>query len=948
MKYKIKIFLCTVFAGSCLATSAQTLAVNEADSLVQVAYRQVAVRDLLGSVSVVDMPELIDRNYITNSLSDMEGLVGGWNGNSLWGMDGDNARYLVLVDGIPRDADNVQPTEIAQISFMKSAAAVALYGSRAAKGVIYITTKRGQSEGINVNLRANTGFHVAKSFPEFMRSAEYMTYYNEALLNDGMDPRYTDAEIYNYAAGVNPYRYPDVDFYAKEYLRKAYNRTDVTAEIEGGSGSTKFYSNIGYYNQRDQFKFGEAKSGGISRLNFRGNVDMRISERITAFANANATFYDANSGRSNTRISQNPDVYEDWWSASATYRPNRVVPLIPLDLIDPNALAAWDLANNANVFDGKYLLGGTQQDMTNIVADYYAAGRNKYTSRQFQFDTGVNIDLAGLTQGLTFKANYALDYNNTYQTSYQNDYMIYTPTWSSYGGKEMIVALGTENKNSRDGEQKLGNSTRRQTMLLSAQLDYKRTFGDQHNVSGLLVASGWQQTIQQQYHKPSNANLSLNLGYNYGQRYYVDISTALVNSAKLVKGNRMAVSPSVTLGWRLSEENFMKNSSVVDDLMLSVSGSILNQDIDINGYYLHAANWDYTAYGWEWFNVVSLRYLRSMMGSNPDLSMLQRKEISANLRASFFDRMITADVSFFTNSMNGYIIQPLFFPNHLNTGYPEASFVPNMNWNNNSRIGMDFAVNFNKKFGEVDLSLGVTGTWYDTKWTKRDEAYENDYQNRQGRPLDGLWGLKSVGLFQTQAEIDAAPTQSFGGTVRPGDIRYVDQNGDNIIDGRDEIMLGKSGWYGSPLTMGINLTAKWRNFTLFALGIQDYGSVGMKNGEYYWVYGERKYSAVVRDRWTPATAATATYPRLTTEGGQNNFRNSDYWLYKFNSFNLARVQITYDLPDHILGGAFIKGLSVYVSGSNLLTISKERKHLEMNVKSAPQTRFYNLGVRMLF
>ncbi len=392
----------------------------------------------------------------------------------------------------------------------------------------------------------------------------------------------------------------------------------------------------------------------------------------------------------------------------------------------------------------------------------------------------------------------------------------------------------------------------------------------------------------------------------------------------------------------------MKNSSVVDDLMLSVSGSILNQDIDINGYYLHAANWDYTAYGWEWFNVVSLRYLRSMMGSNPDLSMLQRKEISANLRASFFDRMITADVSFFTNSMNGYIIQPLFFPNHLNTGYPEASFVPNMNWNNNSRIGMDFAVNFNKKFGEVDLSLGVTGTWYDTKWTKRDEAYENDYKNRQGRPLDGLWGLKSVGLFQTQAEIDAAPTQSFGGTVRPGDIRYVDQNGDNIIDGRDEIMLGKSGWYGSPLTMGINLTAKWRNFTLFALGIQDYGSVGMKNGEYYWVYGERKYSAVVRDRWTPATAATATYPRLTTEGGQNNFRNSDYWLYKFNSFNLARVQITYDLPDHILGGAFIKGLSVYVSGSNLLTISKERKHLEMNVKSAPQTRFYNLGVRMLF
>lgn len=948
MKYTIRILLCAVLAGSCLATSAQTLAVNEADSLVQVAYRQVATRDLLGSVSVVDMPELLDRNYITYSLDNMQGLVGGWNGNSLWGMDADQAGYLVLVDGIPRNADNVQPTEIEQISFLKSAAAVVLYGSRASKGVIYITTKRGKREGLHVDVRANTGFHVAKSYPEFMRSAEYMSYYNEARLNDGLDIRYTDSEIYNYAAGVNPYRYPDVDFYSSEYLRKAYNRTDVTAEIEGGSGATRFYSNVGYYNQDDNFRFGEAKSGGISRLNFRGNVDMRISNAITAYANANATFYDARSGRSNTEIAQDPTVYEDWWSASSTYRPNRVVPLIPIDMIDPNALAAWDLVNNANLYNGNFLLGGTQQDMANIIADYYAAGRNKYTMRQFQFDTGVNIDLGSLTQGLTFKANYALDYANAYKTSYENKYMVYTPTWSNYNGREMIVALGTENVNERDGEQKLNNSARKQTMLLSAQLDYNRTFGGSHNVSGLLVASGWQQTYDDEYHKPSNANLSLNLGYNYAQRYYVDLSAALVHSAKLVKGKREAVSPSVTLGWRLSEESFLKNSSVVDDLVLSVSGSILNQDIDIDGYYMHASNWDYTAYGWEWFNVASLRYLRSMMGDNPNLSMLQRKEISANLRASFFDRLITADVSFFTNSTNGYVIQPIFFPNHLSTGYPEASFVPNMNWNNNSRIGFDFAVNVNKRFGEVDLSLGVTGTWYDTKWTKRDEAHQDSYQNRQGRPLDALWGLESAGLFKNQAEIDDAPTQAFGGTLRPGDIRYVDQNGDDIIDTRDEIMLGKGGNYGSPFTMGVNLTARWKNFTLFALGTGGFGGVGIKNGAYYWVYGERKYSAAVRGRWTPDTAATATYPRLTTEGGQNNFRNSDYWLYKNNRFNLASVQITYDLPDHVLHGAFIKDLSVYVSGSNLLMISKERKHLEMNVGSAPQTRFYNIGVKMMF
>ena len=184
--------------------------------------------------------------------------------------------------------------------------------------------------------------------------------------------------------------------------------------------------------------------------------------------------------------------------------------------------------------------------------------------------------------------------------------------------------------------------------------------------------------------------------------------------------------------------------------------------------------------------------------------------------------------------------------------------------------------------------------------------------------------------------------------MTPGDIKYKDQNGDGIIDEKDEVYLGRGGWYGLPFTMGVNLTAKWNNFTFFALGTGGLGANAMKNNTYYWVYGDRKYSEVVRDRWTEQTKETATYPRLTTQNGANNFRSSDFWMYKNDRFNLAKVQLTYDFPKSTLQNFFIHEISAYISGSNLLTVSNVSKILEMNVGSAPQTRFYNIGLKATF
>lgn len=425
------------------------------DEMVQIAYRKVNKNDLLGGVSSVNVEELMKKNYFTYSLSDMQSMVSGWNGNSLWGMDS----YLVLVDGVPRDANNVMPSEIKDITFLKGASAVVLYGSRAAKGVIYITTKRGQVGDTRIDVRGNTGFHVPISYPKYLGAAEYMTLYNEARVNDGMDPLYSAAEIYNHGSGINPYRYPDVNLYSDEYLKKAYNESDVTAEISGGSEKARFYTNINLYNIGSLVKVGNAKDDRTTRFSVRGNIDVNLGDYVKTYVNANATFYDGRGARGN------------FWSAAASLRPNRISPLIPIDYVMQNNTDAWNFINNSShLIDGKYLLGGTQVDQTNEIANLYAAGVNTYTSRQYQFDMGVDVDLSMVLKGLSFQTRFAIDYATTYNRYYGDTYATYEPQWANVNGKDLIVGLTKFGDDVHDGVQHVADSWNRQTMAFPHNL----------------------------------------------------------------------------------------------------------------------------------------------------------------------------------------------------------------------------------------------------------------------------------------------------------------------------------------------------------------------------------------------------------------------------------------------------------------------------------------------
>jgi len=404
------------------------------------------------------------------------------------------------------------------------------------------------------------------------------------------------------------------------------------------------------------------------------------------------------------------------------------------------------------------------------------------------------------------------------------------------------------------------------------------------------------------------------------------------------------------LGWNIAREQFMKQQNFFDDLKLSASYSDLKTDMGIDEYYMYQATYQSGGW-WDWNGETGHSAVQSKRGGNDDFGYLHRKELSLSLHAAMLQRALTADFSFFTNKMTGGVISASNqLPSYFRVYYPESSFLPYINFNEDSRKGFDLAVSYKKDFGDFGFKVGANLTHYTTNAAKRDDTnYADSYQYRQGKPLDAVWGYECLGFFQDEADVAASPVQKLGGTtVRPGDLKYKDQNNDGVIDSKDQVNLGKGGWYGSPTTLGVNLTLKYKGFTLFVLGTGGFGAKAVKNNSYWWIDENDKYSAVVRDRWTPETAATATYPRLTTQSGANNLTTSDCWLYSTSRFDLAKVQLTYDFPKSIIGNGILKGLAVYASGNSLLTIAKERKLLEMSVGSAPQARFYNLGVQVMF
>lgn len=958
MNKKSIINICCVFFAISFLNILGMKAQEKNDS-VNVAFGNIAKRDVLGAVSTLNIPDIMNKSYSTYSLDGIQSFVGGYNGN-IWGQS-----PLLLVDGIPRSSSDILSSEIESISVLKDASSIVLYGSRAAKGVVLITTKRGTISPLKVSFRANTGLYVPKRYPSYLNSADYMTLYNEAYANDGYTSAYYSQDLIdNTRSGSDPYRYPDIDFFSSDYLKKSYNRYDMTGEISGGDKFARYYSNFGMSYNNTLLKFGEKKKDNNYRFNVRCNLDMNLTNWLTASTNVAAVISDAYSGNG------------DFWGQSATFRPNwfggssAFSPLIPISALDQSNSSLQEIVNNSNnLIDGKYLLGGTSSTTSNVFGDMLTGGYVKSKNRTFLFDVNLKADLSSLLKGLSFKTAYSINYTDSYTETWSVKYYVYQPTWSTVDSQDVITGLTQYGSETQNTTESVGISNLSQTMEFNSQFNYNTTFGNDHHFSAALIGWGFQvqnskgdiaaDANMSTIHRTTNVNLGFQANYNYKNKYYADFSAAEVHSAKLPEKNRDAFSPALTLGWRISDEDFFKNKvSFVDDLKLTASYANLHQDLDITDgssteYYLYegyfktgsSGGW----YQWRDGNAGGWAASVSARGSNSNLDFVQRKEYRVGLDASLLNRLVTLNANYFIQYTNGLLATG------VNTVYPSyfstttlGSFLPYLNYNKDKRSGLDFALNLNKKIGQFDCSLGFSGMVFSSKAVKRDEVYNDSYQYRAGKPIDSYWGYVCDGFFSDQADIDGHATQKISSGVQPGDLKYRDMNNDGVIDTKDQVNLGHNGWAVNPFTYGINFTVKWKNLTLFAMGTGQGGGIGFKSSSYYWINGTGKYSDVVWGRWTEATKNTATYPRLTTTSNSNNFQNSTFWMYKTNRFDLNRVQLTYDINQDKLKNSVIHGLSVYLSGESLLTLSKERKLMEMNVGSAPQCRYFNIGAKASF
>lgn len=910
-------------------------------SKVQLAFRVGEEDEIMGGVSKVDMLQINEKSYTDYSLSNMQSLVTGYNGQ-LWNQ-GD---ALVLVDGVPRDANNVLPQEIESISFLKGAQAVVLYGSTASKGVILITTKRGRVDGLRVSVRGDIALNVPKRYQKYLGAAEYMTYYNQARLNDGKEIAFSDADIYNYASGRNPFRYPDINFYSDEYLKKNWMKYEGQAEFQGGGKFAHFYAMVGIYHTDDLLNFGEGKKNGTTRLNVRGNIDLNLNDWVSGWVNTSATFYD------------NRYDHANYWGAASSMRPtnpgtNPLVPLIPISAIEDTDESSWILANNSRyLINGMYLIGGTQEQQTNPFAAMYAGGYTKATTRQLQFDAGLKIDFAKVVEGLSFTARGAVDYNTYYNTSIDPKYAVYQAYWTNYGGQEVIDHLVKFGDDLNSGTQNIGSSSEKQTLMFSGQFDYKKCINDVHNIDATLLGYMYKRTFTGQYHRTTNANLALRAAYNYDKRYYAEFNGSVVHSARLAPGHRNGFSPVGTLGWRISNEEFLKDNSVVSELRLNATYGMLLQDIDIlngdidNSFYMWDSKWTADGNWWGWNDGHNaIQAFQSRQGANHDLTFVKRKEFNLGLTAGFLDNSVMLQGNFFNILTDGLPIQATnLYPSYMMTYWPNSSFIPWVNYNAFRTTGFDLGASFNKKFGEVELGIGANVMYSYSKNTKISEVVEYDWLRSEGAIRNGMRGYRCLGFFKDEA--DVASSAKVNSDTKPGDLKYADLNNDGIIDYRDQEIIGK---WGNPWTYGLNVTAKYKGFTLFVTATAAHGGNFLMDNSANWVYGDSKYTPVVRNAWTPETANTATYPRLTSENNKDlNFVTSDFWMRKSDYFQLDQVQLTYDFPDKLFANKFVRGLQLYVNGNSLLKACHEREYQETAVGGAPQCRSYNFGVKVIF
>jgi len=915
---------------------------------IPIAFGRIKELELTGAVTTIKSEDLLKYDFSLTLDKALPGLIPGlysMRKGSIAEMNKgpivfrgyyDGLGALVLVDGLPRNWETISLAEIDQISFLKDVHSSILYGTEAANGVVLITTKRGEAHKQKIDIYGYFGIETPKALPKYLSSADYLDLYSTALQNDGQAP-YDRSMIENYRTG-NPYEYPDIDYYSKDYLRSVAPFSNIIAQFSGGNKNATYFTNLGWEYGSDLVKIGKAKNVSNNAFKARGNVDLKVNNWISTAIDAYARF------ENNGYDPYSRTLTGNYWVQAANLRPNLYSPLIPIDQIkadNPELLAA------TNIIDGKYLLGGNAQNQTGPIADLYSKGDIEVIQRWYQFNNRIKFDLDWLVKGLSVNTNFNFDFWTNYQQATPNQYAVYEPTWEN----GQIVSLKKHGEDRRPGTQNVSTGFFERRFGASAQVNYDRIFND-HHVTGSFLGYLTHRQQTAQYQSEKNAHLGLHLAYSYKHKYMIDFNGNMVNSIKLPDNNRLGFSPSLGLGWVLSSEDFLSSADFIDLLKIRLSGGILNTDYGFRDQWYQPGNG-----GFYWYDDVyttsgsynwkdggsngSASGVIARYGANSNLSYEKRKDINIGIDGVFFNQMIGMTANIFFQRESNKVTR-------MYTQYPGfySDFAPYSNFNENEYRGFEVGLTYNKQFGDFTFNFTGNVLYSSSEIIKVDEIHAYDYLYKKGRSVYYRYGLVAEGFFKDDADIKSSPFQTYG-QVRPGDIKYKDQNGDQVINSDDMVEIGNS---RSPWMYGLNILLSYKGFNLFVSGWGRSGAdMVIPDNGYYRPRSTMKYSEyIVGKHWTPATASTATMPRLTTTDAVNNNQSSTFWQRKDNYFYLEKVQLTYNFPEKIYKPLHMKDLGVFLKATDLATISKNRDIRDLSIGSRPYMRSFNIGVKVAF
>ncbi len=920
----------------------------EMDAAVVVGMGHQRKASVIGAISSVSRDALkIPQRNLTNALA---GKIAGAVVVQRTGEPGlDNAEFwirgisslnssapLVLVDGVERSMSDLSIEEIETISVLKDASATAVYGVRAANGVVLVTTRKGIAQKATIDVKIESGISNLVNMPKLLDGANYMRLYNEAYGSEFYSPE----QIRMTETHADPYLYPNVNWF-DELFTKFSTNSQVSVNVRGGGERARYYVTASYlrdngnlYNNPDT---DYNTNINITRYNFRSNIDMSLTKTTTLSLEIGANMTDAHQPRPITSSNNFQSQASELFSACYQQDPIPTPVRVPLGYNEFGEMQwGWGAPLSTSV--------------GNPAERLFGSGYNKTyrTSVMSQIILKQNLDF--LTKGLDFTASFSYDVNTVSIQSRGK----YSSLYAVNGVDDETGLYSLVPK--REGDEFLGYSysnTGDRADEFKAQFNYERVFNERHRVGAMAMyyqrsfnnlAAG-SSILALPYRKQG---LAFRATYSYDDRYFIEYNMGYNGSENFKSGERFGVFPAGAIGYLISNEPFWK-VKWINHLKIRGSIGLVGSDVLAAGRFAYLSTWE-SGLGGHYFGPNATWSAGIGEAQEGVLGLTWEKGLKKDLglELKMFDSMVSIDLDYFHEKRWDILIQRSSVP-----GIAGLNQQPLANMGRMTNHGFEATAEFNHHIGKVNYRIYGNFSFARNKITEKDEAPTDPWRMRTGHPLNQQFGLIALGLFEDQDEIDLSPEQKFG-TVRPGDVKYLDYNGDGVVDAHDEVAIGYSRVPEINYGFGLQINWKGLDFGAFFRG-QAHVSYSLGGSFFPFANGVGKGNlfAKAMDRWSEENPnPNAFYPRLSASASANNQKASTRTIYDGSLLRLSDLEVGYTFRGKHLKSWGCQSLRVYFVGSNLLLFSPwdmwDPESGSTNGSNYPLARKFNLGVRISF